>query len=223
LGDITWRKLTAAKAQSGFFSNVKDGIYVFSKTQKYCFNPQFIEGEKDDKNYSYIEEKTGRQYGSFDFTQKGSGPARMFGKKKLEPPAGKHWIWDQDNIDQGMKDGKIFFTSSGLPRVKRYLDEKEGNYLGDLWADDEVAPLSANSAERADYDTQKPEALLQRIIQASSNPGDIVADFFCGSGTTLATAEKLGRRWVGSDLSKFAIQVTRKRLLGIHESKTLNQ
>ncbi|WP_423837429.1 DNA methyltransferase [Thermodesulfovibrio thiophilus] len=71
------------------------------------------------------------------------------------------------------------------------------------------------------YSTQKLEALLKRIILASSNPGDIVADFFCGSGTTLAVAEKLGRRWIGSDLSKFAIQVTRKRLLDIHNSKHL--
>ncbi len=75
--------------------------------------------------------------------------------------------------------------------------------------------------ERVGFDTQKPEALLKRIIPASSNPGDIVADFFCGSGTTLAVAEKLGRRWIGSDLSKFALQVMRKRLLDIHNSKDL--
>ncbi|MCD6083455.1 site-specific DNA-methyltransferase, partial [Candidatus Aerophobetes bacterium] len=124
-------------------------------------------------------------------------------------------------IDQAMKEGRIIFTLAGLPRVKRYLDEKKGNYVGDLWVDDEVTPLSVNSEERVDFPTQKPEALLKRIILASSNPGDIVADFFCGSGTTLAVAEKLGRRWVGCDLSKFAIQVTRKRLLDIHNSKDL--
>jgi len=165
--------------------------------------------------------RSGRRYGSFDFTQKGSGPPRYFGDKLLYPPSGKHWIWDQEKIDQAMKEGRIIFTLAGLPRVKRYLDEKKGNYVGDLWVDDEVTPLSVNSEERVDFPTQKPEALLKRIILASSNPGDIVADFFCGSGTTLAVAEKLGRRWVGCDLSKFAIQVTRKRLLDIHNSKDL--
>ena len=93
----------------------------------------------------------------------------------------------------------------GLPRVKRYLDEKKGNYLGDLWVDDGVAPLSANAVERLDYPTQKPEKLLERIILASSNPGDIVMDIFGGSGTTIAVAEKLGRRWITCDFGKHAI------------------
>jgi len=219
--EITWRKLTAAKAQSKFFSNIKDMLLVYSKSDNAIFTPKFIKGEKDEEIYPYVEDKTGRRYGSFDFTQKGSGPPRRFGGKLLHPPPSKHWIWDQKRIDKAMEEGQIIFTSSGLPRIKRYLDEKAGNYLGDLWIDDEVAPISANSAERLDFDTQKPEALLKRIILASSNPGDIVADFFCGSGTTLAVAEKLGRRWIGCDLSKFAIQVTRKRLLDIHNSKDL--
>lgn len=219
--EITWRKLTAAKAQSKFFSNVKDMLLVYSKSNNVTFNPQFIKGAKDEEIYPYIEDETGRRYGSFDFTQKGNGTPRLFGDKLLNPPPGKHWIWGQEKIDKAMDEGRIIFTSSGLPRIKRYLDEKAGNYLGDLWSDDEVAPISANSTERLDFDTQKPEALLKRIILASSNPGDIVADFFCGSGTTLAVAEKLGRRWIGSDLSKFAIQVTRKRLLDIHNSKDL--
>jgi adenine-specific DNA-methyltransferase len=216
-----WRKLTAAKSQSKFFSNIKDIILLYSKNNNVIFNPQFIKGQMDDKNYPYIEENIGRRYGSFDFQQKGSGPPRRFGDKLLYPNPGKHWIWEQEKIDKAIKEGRIFFTSSGLPRIKRYLDEKLGNYLGDLWIDDEVAPISANSAERLDFDTQKPEPLLKRIILASSDPGDIIVDFFCGSGTTLAVAEKLGRRWIGCDLSKFAIQVTRKRLLDIHNSKDL--
>jgi len=91
-------------------------------------------------------------------------------------------------------------------------------FVRDVW---DIPALRGNQPERITFDTQKPEALLKRIILASSNPGDIVADFFCGSGTTLAVAEKLGRRWIGCDLSKFAIQVTRKRLLDIHNSKDL--
>jgi adenine-specific DNA-methyltransferase len=84
--------------------------------------------------------------------------------------------------------------------VKRYLDEKEGNYLGDLWVDDEVAPISANSSERWDFDTQKPEGLITRILKASSNGRGLVLDFFVGSGTTLAVAQKLGIKWIGIEI-----------------------
>jgi adenine-specific DNA-methyltransferase len=106
-------------------------------------------------------------------------------------------------------------TNPKVPNgVKTYID----GFMQDVW---QVPIVNPQAEERLAFDTQKPEALLQRIILASSNEGDIVADFFCGSGTTLAVAEKLGRRWIGSDLSKFAIQVTRKRLLDIHNSKDL--
>jgi len=217
LSELTWLKLTAAKSQSNFFSNVKDSILVYKRSKDF-FNPQYIASTKDEKNYSLIEKGTGRRYGSFDFTQAGGGPSRYFGEKELKPPAGKHWIWSQEKINAGLEEGRIFFTSSGLPRVKRYLDEKEGNYLGDLWDDADVAPLSANSTERQNYPTQKPEALLERIIKASSNEGDLVADFFCGSGTTGAVAEKLGRRWIMADLGRFAIHTSRKRLIEVQRS-----
>ena len=100
-----------------------------------------------------------------------------------------------------------------MPRLKRYLDEFEGVPLQDIWTDLRV--IHNQSAERVQYPTQKPEALLERIIQASSNEGDLVADFFGGSGTTAAVAEKLGRKWIASDLGKFAIHTTRKRLIGV--------
>ncbi|MCL0079228.1 site-specific DNA-methyltransferase, partial [Dehalococcoidia bacterium] len=103
--------------------------------------------------------------------------------------------------------------------IQKVLD-RGGKVPTDVW---DVGIVQGNSDEFLAFQTQKPEALLERIILASSDPGDIVADFFCGSGTTLAVAEKLGRRWIGSDLSKFAIQVTRKRLLDIHNSKDLTE
>lgn len=113
------------------------------------------------------------------------------------------------------------FKPYNFAGVKEYQDEI-GWYtivnMKDIWNIDMVG---RTSGERVDYDTQKPEKLLERIILASTNPGDIVADFFCGSGTTLAVAEKLDRRWIGCDLSKFALQITRKRLLDIHNSKVL--
>lgn len=183
LNEIIWRKLTAAKAQSSYFSNVKDSIFLFKKGIETTFNPIYTAREDNDPSYQYIEETTNRKYGSFDFTQKGTGPARKFGNKELKPPTGKHWIWSQKKIDEGLKNGVIIFTSNGTPRLKKYLDEKEGNYVGDLWVDVDVAPMSSNSQERIeiDYSTQKPELLLQRIIKASSNEGMVVADFFGGA------------------------------------------
>jgi SAM-dependent methyltransferase len=112
-----------------------------------------------------------------------------------------------------MKSNLIVFAPSGMPSVKRYLDEVEGNFVEDLW--DDIPPINAMSGERVGYPTQKPEELLERIINASSNEGDLIGDFFCGSGTTLAVAEKLGRKWIGADLGKFSIHTSRKRLIGV--------
>ena len=100
-----------------------------------------------------------------------------------------------------------------MPRFKDYLDDKQGVPVRTIW--DDVYEVNSQATERIDYPTQKPEALLERIIKASSNEGDLVADFFCGSGTTAAVAEKLGRKWIVSDLGKFAIHTTRKRLIGV--------
>ena len=138
----------------------------------------------------------------------------------------KNTIWNQlyeelseSSIRQWKGKLRVDRTSEKGTRFSETLDkESPGVQMSDVW---EISQITAPFGEYLNFDTQKPEALLKRIIFASSNPGDIVADFFCGSGTTLAVAEKHGRRWVGSDLSKFAIQVTRKRLLDIHNSKDL--
>ena len=115
--------------------------------------------------------------------------------------------------------GRLIYTSSGIPEYKRYLDESDGVAIQSVWTD--LAPINSQASEDTEYATQKPEALLERILSASSNPGDLVADFFCGSGTTLAVAEKLGRKWIGCDLGRFAIHTSRKRLIGVQrELKT---
>ena len=111
--------------------------------------------------------------------------------------------------------GRLVYTRTGIPEYKRYLDESSGTALQSIWAD--VHPVNSQADEDTGYDTQKPSSLLERVLSASSNEGDLVADFFCGSGTTLAVAEKLGRRWIGCDLGRFAIHTTRKRLLGIEK------
>jgi site-specific DNA-methyltransferase (adenine-specific)/adenine-specific DNA-methyltransferase len=112
--------------------------------------------------------------------------------------------------------GKIVLTGGKMPRMKLYLDEMPGIPATDLWSD--VSAVNSQAREDTQYPTQKPEALLERIVKASSNPGDLVADFFCGSGTTAAVAEKLGRKWITTDLGKFGIHTARKRLIGIQRS-----
>jgi len=112
-----------------------------------------------------------------------------------------------------MTAGRIVFTSNGRPEKVQYLDEMEGDVVADIWAD--IYPINSQAIEGVGYPTQKPEALIERIIKASSNEGDLVADFFCGSGTTAAVAEKLGRKWITSDLGKFAVHTTRKRMIGV--------
>jgi len=220
IDEVVWQKIRSSKGQAKSFGNVHDLIFCYSKSKGYLFNKPYKEVDKKllETHYKYVEDD-GRIYQLCDLTQSGSGPDRKFGDKLLKPPPGKHWIWSQEKIDIAIKEGRIIFTSGKMPRLKRYLGESEGNPIEDIWTD--IYPINSMAKERLDFDTQKPETLLKRIILASSTPGDIVADFFCGSGTTLAVAEKLGRRWIGTDLSKFAIQVTRKRLLDIHNSKDL--
>jgi adenine specific DNA methylase Mod len=214
VSEIVWKKLSTPKAQTIGFGSVHDVILFYSKSRELTFNQLRVEHDPDylETMYRYTD-KDGRRYRLHDFTQKGQGVPRKFGDKVLVPPPGKHWIWSQDNIDEGMKKGLIVFSKSGMPQVKRYLDEVEGHTVDDIWSD--VNPIGSVASERLDYPTQKPEALLERILKASSNENDLVLDCFVGSGTTAAVAEKLNRRWIACDLGRFAIHTTRKRLLSI--------
>ena len=131
---------------------------------------------------------------------------------KFEDKNGKYRLqelrdYTKDSIDKFRIDGKIEDTSAG-PKLKQYLDDKSGKVVETVWND-------LNRLSNTIYPTEKPPKLLERIIKASSNEGDIVADFFAGSGTTLAVAEKLGRKWIGSDLGRFSIHTTRKRMIGV--------
>ncbi|QXO95111.1 site-specific DNA-methyltransferase [Methanospirillum purgamenti] len=210
---IVWQRFNF-HADSKRYGIVVDEILFYSFSDKFIWNPLSAPIKE-----SYIsshfrnQDPDGRKYKMADILAKGQGPARKFGDRILEPPAGTHWRFSQEKIDELIAVGKITFSKTGRPAVKLYLDEKEGSAIHCLWTD--IPPVNPMAAERIDYPTQKPEALLERIIKASSNEGDLVADFFCGSGTTLAVAEKLGRKWIGSDLGKFAIHTTRKRMIGV--------
>lgn len=216
INEIIWEKIKSVKAQTQGFGNVKDHIFYYKKQNHFVFNQQRKEHKEEYllQMYRYQDEK-GQRYRLGDFTQAGQGSPRNFGEKygTLAPPKNKHWIWSQERIDEGMKKELIVFSKNNIPSVKRYLENVGGSAIGDIWND--INPLGSIASERNDYPTQKPEALLYRIIEASSNEGNIVADFFAGSGTLLAVAEKLGRKWIGSDLGKFSIHTTRKRMIEV--------
>jgi len=214
LNEIIWQKIRTTKAQTKSFGNVTDSIFVYSKSANAIYNRQYKpHNEKYIKSHFKKDLETGRLFQLVSMIQMGQGPARNFGGKVIEPPKGRHWIWSQERIDQGMKDGRVRFNSKGTPRKIIYLDELEGDIVDDLW--DDVYPVNSQAEEVVGYPTQKPIKLLERIIKSSSSEGDIVADFFVGSGTTTAVAEKLGRKWIASDLGKFSVHTTRKRLIGV--------
>lgn len=135
------------------------------------------------------------------------------------PPPPKGWRYSRETMAELDADGRIDKPADKTkrPQLKRYLAENEGHLVDDVW--DDIPPVNSQAVERTGYDTQKPLALLERIIEASSNVGDLVADVFCGSGTTLVAAEQLSRRWIGCDLGRFAVHTTRKRLLRIPDSR----
>lgn len=217
---VVWKKLATPKAQSATFGNVHDVLFTYSKREPF-FNevriphdPEYVE-----QMYRYKDEKG--KYRLSDFTQNGQGEPRWFGSQLLAPPNGKHWIWSQDRINQAMEEGRLVFSKNGIPSVKRYLDDVDGHRLDDLWVD--VKPMASTAKERTGYETQKPEKLLERIIQSSCPENGLVADFFGGSGTAAAVAEKLGRRWITSDLGKPACMIMRKRLIDQNSQPFLYQ
>jgi adenine-specific DNA-methyltransferase len=213
--EIIWEKLKAAKGQASSFGNVHDMIYYYSNdSDLYIHNKQYVPHSeiRIKMHYNNFDEKVGKYYSIDSFTQTGQGEARDFGEHGvLEPPAGKHWIWSQERIDEGLKNGLIVFTSRGKPRVKRYLEDSNGIAVGDIWTD--INPINSQADESEDYSTQKPEALLDRIIKASSNENMLVADFFGGSGVTAKAAHDIGRKFIHVDVGINSIQTTRDRLI----------
>ncbi|MCM1061427.1 MAG: site-specific DNA-methyltransferase [Eubacterium sp.] len=226
VNEIVWRKSNSHN-DGNKFGSITESIFLYSKNPQYTYNKQFY--DMDEKSYTLVEEETGRKYKSVSMNAAGSGEPKYFGNKLLYPPTGTHWRWGQERINEALATNppKIFFTANGVPRYKQYMDEMQGNPVQNLWADDmeealtidnlwmDFMAISSQAQERLDYPTQKPEQLLERIIKASSNPGDIVFDCFMGSGTTQAVAMKLGRRFIGADINLGAIQTTTKRLIGI--------
>jgi len=212
-------RLTQGEGKIRSFGAVHDIILFYGKSPDYLFNPLYVPYSKDylDKFYKNVDEK-GRRWTSSDLMAAGIRHGDS-GKPwhGIDPSKkGNHWKFRIQKLDELEKEGRIYFPpkTGGVPRYKRYLDEMKGQLLQDVW--DDILPLQAHSKERLGYPTQKPEALLERLISASSNPMDIVLDPFCGCGTTLAVSNKLGRRFIGIDVSPTACKLMGKRLRKQH-------
>ncbi len=209
INEITWQRTSAHNDPNHYGVNV-DSLFYYSKSGKWIWNQLYSEHSEEYITRFRNVDTNGRRWTDDNLTAKGlSGGGYMYEYKGVK----SLWRCPPETMQKLDEEGRLHFTKAGGIRLKRYLDETPGVPLQSLWTD--VFPVNSQASERLDYPTQKPEALLERIVNASSNEGDIVADFFIGSGTTLAVAEKLGRKWIGSDLGKFAIHTTRKRLIGV--------
>ena len=210
--EIIWKR-SLPHNDPNKFGSIHDTIFYYAKSNEFIFNPTNLGLSKEyiKTHYNQIDEN-GKRYQLTSLSASGSGPARKFGDKILNPPSGNHWRYSQEKIDELMAQGLIVFTSTGRPRFKRYLETMSGPAIQSIWTD--ILPINSQATESNDYATQKPEALLERIIKASSDEGMVVADFFGGSGVTAAVANRLGRRFITSDINLNSIQTIRDRLIG---------
>lgn len=215
INEIIWQRSNPHGHVSASYGEIVDYILVYAKSSSYHFEVQYTEAREEYISNFYKYEENGKKYRLVTLTAKGAGSAKRFGEKIIQPPPGCHWRWSQDRIDEALSKGLIVITKSGAIHYKHFLDVNKGTPLQNIWADKDVRNIQAASRERQEFPTQKPESILERILKVSSLEGDLVADFFCGSGTTLAVAEKLGRRWIGVDLGRYAIHVSRKRLIQV--------
>ena len=210
VNEIVWQRTGAQNNATSYGTNF-DNILIYCKTKNYIWNPQFSEYTAEDiQEYFKKEKETGKLYRLNNPTGQGyQHQTRNFGKGNILPPANRHWSIEQKEIDRLLACNRIVFTKSGYPFIKKYIDELPGKNIQSIWTDC-IPPRK--SPELTGYQTQKPEKLLERIIKASSNEDSIVADFFAGSGTTGAVAEKLGRRWIMSDISSKSIETIKCRM-----------
>jgi len=214
--EIIWKRSNPHGHLDKKLANIHDTIFFYTKSNEYNFNVQYTPSEQDylDKFFNK-DDGDGRKYRLVTLTASGQGDPRKFGDKVIAPPTGCHWRWGQDRINDALKKNLIYISKNNAVHYKYYIDEVKGTPLQSLWIDKSVSGLQAASREAVNYPTQKPESVIERIVLESSNEGDLIADFFCGSGTTLAVAEKLGRKWIGSDIGRFAVHTSRKRLIQV--------
>jgi len=219
VNEIIWKRSNNTSSISHIWKRAHDSILFYCMNEDYCFNFQY----KSLSGASLELYKDADEKGKYQLV-----PLLVSGKRRgatgrpwrgIDPNtrgrSGMHWVTAPEKLDRYFEEGRIYFPDKegGVPRLKYYLSENKGVVVSDLW--DDIRPIPSGGTESLNYATQKPEGLLERIVMASSDQGDLLADFFCGSGTTLAVAEKLGRKWIGCDSGRLAIHTARKRLIGV--------
>lgn len=218
VNEIAWKRTSAHANVSQRFGNVHDVIFYYVKGSSPRWNQQFVPYSDDyiEMFFDQVDEK-GRRYSRRDLTagMDRASKGQLYQWKGITPPPSRCWAMTKDNMDKLESEGRIHWPKKkgGMPRLKMYPEDLPGTPIQDLWLD--IPQMHNLASERLGYPTQKPEALLERIIKIATNEGDLVLDCFVGSGTTAAVAEKFKRRWIACDLGRFAIHTTRKRLLGI--------
>ena len=208
--EIVWRRHNAKGLATRNMPTNHDLLLRYGLGARHTYNAQFRPHDRDyiERNYREIEEGTGRRYALADLVN----PNRNRPNLTYEF-MGVHrvWRWTRERMEQANAEGRIVQKAPGrVPRYKRYLDEQPGIAVDSIWND--ISPVQARSRERTGYPTQKPLALLERIIATSSNEGDRVLDPFCGCATACVAAEKMGRQWVGIDISEKAAELVRTRM-----------
>ena len=206
--EIIWKR-TSGHSDSKTLGSVHDTILYYTKTDNFTYNQQHIQYEKSYvmRRYKH-KDPDGRRWMDDNLTAKGlSGGGYEYeykGKKSL-------WRVSPEKMKELDAENRLYFTSKGGIRIKRYLDEMSGLPINDVWTD--IPPVNSRAKERVGYPTQKPIAFLDRIVQASSNPNDVVLDPFCGCATACIAAEKNVREWVGIDISPKAVDLVKSRMV----------
>jgi len=213
--EISWKRSSAhndgkqGRRQCG---NIRDLVLFYTKSDSWTWNCLYTPYDQAyiETFYRHVEPASGRRYQLSDLTAAKPGGDTLYPWKGVRPYKGRYWAYSKAKMEEFESTGRLIYTKSGMPRYKRYLDEMPGVPLQNDWND--IQP--ANGKESLGYQTQKPLALLERIIQASSNEGDVVLDPFCGCGTAVHAAHKLKRRWIGIDITHLAISLIERRLKG---------
>ncbi|MGB8769192.1 MAG: DNA methyltransferase [Candidatus Korobacteraceae bacterium] len=215
--EVTWRR-TSAHANVGLkYAVVQDRLLFYAKLDKWTWNQLYIPYSPDyiESHYSQKDPISERRFTTRDLTasMQRASSGQLYEWKGFRPPPSRCWAYSKENMEQFEAKGLLTYSQRGMPRLKLYLDQMPGVPCDDIWVD--VPPINSQAQERLGYPTQKPEALLERIIKASSNEGDIVLDPFCGCGTAVVAAQRLKRRWIGIDITPLATNLIKTRLTDI--------